>query len=118
MRGNARQECDLLGRHGRAEPLARVAEELQASASLGAEARLQRDESLHRFADDRVGLADDAGLGDRGVLHQRALDLERADQMAGGLDDVVGAPDEPEVAVGVALRQVAGQVKVAGEALR
>ena len=42
------------------------------------------------------------GLGHRRMLHQRALDLERADQVAGRLDHVVGAADEPEVAVGIA----------------
>jgi hypothetical protein len=26
------------------------------------------------------------------MLHQRALDLERADQMAGRFDDIVGRP--------------------------
>ena len=71
-------------------------------------ARLERDERLDELARDRVGLADDARLRDGRVLHQRALDLERADQVAGRLDDVVGAADEPEVAVGVAARQVAG----------
>jgi hypothetical protein len=50
------------------------------------------------------------------MLHQRALDLEGADQVAGGLDDVVGAPDEPEVAVGIALGEIAGQIPFAGEA--
>ena len=67
------------------------------------EPRLQRDERLDDLADHRVGLADHAGLGDGGVLHQRAFDLERADQMPGRLDHVVGAPDEPEVPVGIAL---------------
>ncbi len=87
------------------------------SSSVGLEPRLERDERLDHLADHRVGLADDAGLGHRRVLHQRALDLERADQVAGRLDHVVGAADEPEVAVGVAPREVAGQVPAAGEAL-
>ena len=81
------------------------------------EAGPQHDERLHDLAGDRVGLADHAGLGDRRVLHQRALDLERADQVAGRLDDVVAPPDEPEVAVGVAAGEVAGEVPAAGEAL-
>ena len=53
----------------------------------------------------------------RRVLHQRALDLERADQVPGRLDDVVAAADEPEPAVGVAPGQVAGEVPAAGEGL-
>jgi hypothetical protein len=56
------------------------------------------------------------GLGDGRVLDQGALDLERADQVAGGLDDVVGASDEPEVAVGVASGEVAGEVPAVVEA--
>ena len=44
--------------------------------------RLERDEGLDDFERDRVGLADDARFGDRRMLHQGALDLERADQMA------------------------------------
>jgi hypothetical protein len=35
--------------------------------------------------------------------------------VAGGLDHIVGAPDEPEIAVGVALGDVAGQVPAAGD---
>ena len=90
-----------------AEPsrLAREAEQFQAQCVARLVAGFERDEGLDELADQRVGLADHAGLGDRGMLHQRALDLERADHVAGGLDDVVGAADEPEVAVGVALRR-------------
>ena len=62
-------------------------------------AAAQRDERLDQLAGHRVGLADHAGLGHRRVLHQRALDLERPDQVPGRLDHVVGAADEPEVAV-------------------
>jgi hypothetical protein len=42
------------------------------------------------------------------MLHQHAFDLERTDQVPGGLDHVVGAADEPEVAVGIAHREIAG----------
>ena len=96
-------EVDLLRRHRRAEALAGVAQQLLASASDGSKARLERDERLDHLAGNRIGLADHAGLGDRRVLHQRALDLERADQVARRLDHVVRAPDEPEVAVLVPL---------------
>ena len=88
------------------------------SALAGLEAGLQHDEGLHDLAGDRIGHADHAGLGDRRMLHQRALDLERADQVTGRLDHVVGAADEPEVAVGVAHREIAGQIPAVGEALR
>jgi len=45
----------------------------------------QRDERLDRLADDRIGLADHAGLGHCRVLHQRALDFERPYQVPGDL---------------------------------
>ena len=83
-------EVDLLRRHGRAEPLPRVAQQLPAQRVGRLEAGLQRDERLDDLAGHRVGLADHAGLGDGRVLHQRALDLERADQVARRLDHVVG----------------------------
>ncbi len=71
---------------------------------------LQRHERLDDLHRHRVRLADDAGLGDRRVLDQRALDLERPDEVARGVDHVVGAADEPEVAVRVLAGAVAGDV--------
>ncbi len=76
----------------------------------GLVAVLQRDERLDDLHRHRVRLADDAGFGHGGVLDQRALDLERADEVAGRVDHVVGAADEPEVAVLVFARAVAGDV--------
>ena len=78
---------------------------------------LSGDERLDQLADGRVGLADDSRLGHRRMIGQRVLHLERTDQVPGGLDHVVGAADEPEVAVRVALGEVAGQIQVVGEAL-
>src|SRR3989304_4589930 len=63
-----------------------------------------------------AGLADAARLGDGRVLEEGALDLERADEVAGGVDDVVGTADKPEVAVGVAAGAVAGDVPAVAEA--
>ena len=91
--------------------------DVQAQRLVGRNPGLERDEGLHPFAQHRVGLADHAGLGHGGMLHQRAFDLERADQVAGGLDHVVGTADEPVIAVGVTPGQVAGEVKIAGKAL-
>jgi hypothetical protein len=76
---------------------------------------------MTKRADDlgalRVGLADDAGLDDGRVLQQRRLHLERADPVRRGGDHVVLAALEPDVAVGVAARTVAGVVPAADEAL-
>ncbi len=59
---------------------------------------------------ERIRLAHDRRLRHRLVLQDRALDLEGTDPVARALDDVVGAALEPEIAVGVAPRQItAGQ---------
>src|SRR5262249_51640152 len=47
---------------------------------------------------------------------ERALDLERADAVAGRDDHVVRAADEPEVAVVVAAGAIAGQIPLAAPA--
>ena len=87
------------------------------SSWLGSAPAGQHHERLDAGAGDGIGLADHAGLGDVRVRHQRGLDLERADQVPGRLDHVVAAADEPEVAVGVATRQVSRAVPAAYEAL-
>ena len=97
-----RKERDLFGRDGRAEANAGKSQELRRERVVRLEARLERHERLDDLHRDGVRLADDSGLGHRGVLEERALDLERPDEVPGRFDDVVGAPDEPEVAVRVA----------------
>ena len=79
-------------------------------ASLASKPGLQRDEHDQRLALELVGPADRGRLGDRGVRDQRALDLGGADAVAGDVEHVVDAPDDPEVAVLVAARAVAGEV--------
>jgi len=67
-----------------------------------------------------AGREHDEGLddlaGDGGMIEQRALHFRGADEVSGGLDDVVVAPDEPEMAVRVALDEIAAQVPSPGEA--
>ena len=58
--------------------------------------------------------ADDGRLGDVRVVDERRLDLHRRDAVAGDVHDVVDAPEQPEVAVGVDPGAVAGEVDVAG----
>ena len=55
------------------------------------------------------GLPIDGDLGDRRMFDDDALDVERADAIAGRGDDVVVAADEEEMPVGVLLHRVAGQ---------
>src|SRR5205085_120030 len=54
-------------------------------------------------------------LRHRPVLEQGRLDLERPDAVRGRRDHVVSSPGEPEVAVLVTRRAVAGHVPVAAE---
>ena len=60
-----------------------------------------------------LGLPPEGLRPDGRVLEEGALYLEGADAVAGGDDDVVGAADEPEVAVLVAGGAVAGDVPFA-----
>ena len=71
---------------------------------------LQQDERRNHFAAHLVGTADHAAFGDRRMLQARALHLDGADAVAGNLDDLVGAAAEPDVAVLVDVRGVAGVV--------
>jgi hypothetical protein len=52
------------------------------------------------------------------VLDQHALQLERADPVLRRLEDVVGAADVGEVAVGIANGDVAGAVVAVGRRIR
>src|SRR5207247_11260095 len=75
-------------------------------------------ERLHRLAAHRVGARHHGRLDHRRVLEERALHLEGADAVAGRDDDVVGAPDEPEVAVLVTAGAIAGEIPLAAPARR
>ena len=82
----------------------------------------QRLALLHDHAGQRplhpllAGDGDHGGLGDLRVRHDLVLQLDRADPLAAGLDQVLRAVDEPEAAVAVDGRDVAGaQPAVVGE---
>ena len=70
----------------------------------------QGDEGLGHGQTHRVGAGHDGDFGHRRVLDQAAFQLERADAVVAGLEHVVGAADEGDVAVGVARGGVAGAV--------
>ena len=95
-----------------------MAQQLAGQGFPGDVAGLEADEGLDDFTGDGIGLANDPSFGDRRVLHQRALDLERPDQVASRLDHIVGAADKPKITVDVAHREIAGQVPAVGKALR
>ena len=74
---------------------------------------LQRHERGDRLPLDLVRAADDRRFRHARMIDERALDLHRPDAMAGDVDDIVDAAEQPEVAVGVALGAVAGHVHAA-----
>ena len=76
---------------------------------------LERHERGDRLAGVLVGLADHRGLGDLRVRDDRRLDLGGRQPVAGDVDHVVDAPDDPEVAVLVLARGVADEVDVLAE---
>ena len=67
-------------------------------------------ESLDDLTADFVGDGGDGTFEDVGEFHDDGFDFERADAVAGGLDDVVDASDVPEVTVFVTPCGVAGVV--------
>ena len=77
------------------------------------EVALERHERDDRLAGVLVVLADHGRLGDVGVGDDRRLDLGGGEPVPGDVDDVVDAPDHPEVAVGVAAGGVADEVGLA-----
>ena len=69
------------------------------------------DERRNRLAFDLVRTSDDRGFGDLRVIDERALDFHRAEPMPGDVQHVVDAAEQPEEAVLVAPRAVAGEVR-------
>ena len=80
----------------------------------GLVARREGDVRLRHGQPDRIRRRDDGGLGDRRMLDEHGLELERTDLVVAGLEHVVGAPDERDVAVAVHGGDVAGVVVAAG----
>ena len=78
------------------------------------EIRSNNDIGLDQGTALPVGLGYHCGIGYGRVLDQAVLDLARTDAVACGLEHVVGPALVPEVAFGVAHRQVAGAAPVTG----
>ena len=76
------------------------------------------DECAHELAAAlEIAHADDRARSDGLVRAERALGVVRAEALAAARDHVRAAPDEPEEAVLVHARDVAGDVPVAAERL-
>ena len=79
----------------------------------------QHDRGERPLVPLRVGHGDDGRLGDRGMRHQRVLELDRRDPLAAGLDHVLRAILDLDVAARVDRHDVAGlEPAVVGPALR
>src|ERR1700754_3946588 len=94
--GTARQgvdDVDGLRALVRRQPLARERDDL-----LFGGLALQCDNGFHRFTPLLVGHADDGDLGDRGMLGQYPLDLDRVDVLAAGDDHVLEPVLDEDVA--------------------
>src|SRR5439155_2896326 len=112
-------EADVVGLGDRPELLAYpLAQLLRQSAGIApGPLATEHDVGEHRLALDVVGLADDGGLGDARVRHQRRLDLHGAEAVSRHPQHVVDATHDPEIAVLVAVRAVAGHVVAVVELL-
>ncbi len=77
---------------------------------IGGTCALQHHEGDDGFALDVVRTADHGGFRHQRVGDQRGFDLHRAQAVAGHVQHVVDASHDPEVAVVVAVRGVAGEV--------
>src|SRR4029453_4900413 len=89
------------------EPGAAMPQNLRGELARWDETRRQRDERLRYRVSQRIGARHHGRLGHGLVLDQYALELERAHAIIGGLEHVVGAADEGQIAVAVSRRDVA-----------
>src|SRR4051794_16600023 len=108
---------DALGPRELADPLGDVLADLVDEIVGALEIPLERHERRDGLAGVLVALADARGLGDLRMRDDRALDLRRRHAVAGDVDDVVDAPDDPEVVVLVLARGVADEVRLLAELL-
>src|SRR4051795_9450643 len=108
---------DALGPRELADALRDVLADLVDEVVRALEVALERHERRHGLAGVLVALADARGLGDLRVRDDRALDLRGRHAVAGHVDDVVDAPDDPEVVVLVLARGVADEVRLLAELL-
>ena len=70
----------------------------------------ERDEGNNPLPLDLVGTTHHGRLGYRGMAHQRALHLGRAETMTGNVEHVVDTTDDPEIPLLVAAGAIPGEV--------
>ena len=103
--GQLVEDADLAGVLVRGQLLLGVGHDLLRRDRL---AGLEADHGHDLLAQPAVGLADHRGLGHRGVGEEHLLDLAGVHVEAAADDHVLLAIDDEEVAVGVAVAEVAG----------
>src|SRR5581483_5288166 len=103
-------EEDLVRAGDGADRLRHLLAELVLERLAGGDARAGGDEARDALALDLVADADHRGLRHPRVADERAFDLHGAETVAGHVEHVVHAAEQPEVAVIVAAGAVAGEV--------
>src|SRR5207248_11618918 len=68
------------------------------------------DERDDRRTFQLVGFSDDGCLSHGFMRHQSAFDLSRAETMTGDINDVVDSAHDPEIAVLISARTIAGKI--------
>ena len=113
--GEAGTTSTLPKRHHRTDRLADPAHELRADLGrIAGDSRLEYREAAWHLTFQVVADPDDRSLGDVRVSGDHLFDLARRQPVPGDVDDVVDAAHHVQVAVGVLVAAIAGQV-VAGE---
>src|SRR5436190_19507468 len=115
--GQIARPDDALGPGQLADPLGHVLADLALDLVGALEVALEGHERGYGLAAVLVRLADAGRLGHLGMRDDRRLDLGGGETVARDVDDVVDAPDDPEVAVGVLARGIADEVDLTPELL-
>ena len=108
--GQRGREVDQVGRRDRADLGADMRAQFGLQRRRSFLARDQGDVAVDALALDVVRVADHRGLGDERVADQGALDLGRAEPVAGDVEHVVDPAGDPVIIVLVAAAAVAGEI--------
>ena len=110
--GRSAVKNDVVGTRNRTDLLDDVLFELCDELFARRRVFLERHESRHRLTLELVRTADDRRFGHQRMIDERAFHFHRADPMAGHVQHVVNTAEEPEVALLIPLRAIAGEIDV------
>src|SRR5207237_1328888 len=94
----------------RANLLCHMPLKLIEQSAVAFDAGLEGHERANRLAFDLVRFADNRSFSHFLMIYQSALDFHRADAMTGDVHHIVNPPEQPEIAVLVALAAVPGEI--------